>query len=72
MVKALEHGFQWDRFTDRVKLIAIGTGQVTAAHGYDVSHYYMIGIHQSMSNHAQFPEATAGGNPLTTKALFSL
>ena len=72
LIEALEHGLQRNRLADRVELIAVGTGQIASAHGNDVSHHHVIGVDQSMGDHAQLPQAPAGGGPLATKPLFLL
>ena len=72
VVNAIEHGSERHGLAGRVELVAIGAGQVAAAHGDDVRHDDVVGIQHSMGDHAQLPQAAVGGDPFHPKALFSL
>ncbi len=54
----------------RVELVAVGAGQVAAAHGDDVRHDDVVGIDQSMGDHSQLPHTAVGGDPFHRKPCF--
>jgi signal transduction histidine kinase len=53
-VEALAHGFERHRFGAIVVFVAVGAGQIAAAHGDDMRQDGMVRGNQSLVDHAQF------------------
>ena len=61
VIQPLVHGVHRDGLREIVKLVAVGAGQVAAAHGNDVRQDGMVGGGQPLGDHLEFAHAPVCG-----------